>query len=131
MSQENVELVREVYAAWARGDFSAGADLRAAGFEYQQLSSSVEPGLRRGAEVGHALRGIFDVYEDVRIEAEEFIDAGERVVVVARVHGTARESGLKLEQRFGFVWTLSDLALIRTEVYRDRREALEAAGLAE
>jgi ketosteroid isomerase-like protein len=129
MSHENVELVREFYAGWARGDFSVGADLSSPDYEYQQLASSVEPGLRRGAGVGRALRGIFDVYDKVRIEAEEYIDAGDSVVVVARMFGTARESQMDLDQRFAFVWVIEGSRVVRTEVYPDRREALEAAGL--
>jgi ketosteroid isomerase-like protein len=131
MSQENVEMVREIYRGWARGDFSAGADVLASDFEYRQLPGAVEPGSPRGAEVGRALRGIFDVYEDFRVDAEEYIDAGEQVVVVARSHGTARGSRMQLEQRFAFVWTVKDGKLARTQVYPTRREALGAIGLAE
>ena len=78
MSQENVEIVRQVHEGWARGDFGVGADFVAPDFEWHQFPQAVEPGTRRGAEVGEALRNVFDVYENVRVEAREFIDAGTR-----------------------------------------------------
>ncbi len=132
MSEQNIELVRAVYDGWARGDFGAGADLLSSDFEYQQLSGSVEPGLRRGSGVGRALRGIFEVYESYRIEAEEYIDGGDAVVVVvARAHGMARASQMQLDQQFAFVWTVEDGRLVRVEVHANRREALEAVGLAD
>jgi ketosteroid isomerase-like protein len=125
----NVELVREVYGAWARGDFSAGAF--APDFEWGQLPDAVEPGARRGPEVGVALRRLFEAYKDFRVEAEEFLDAGERVVVVACVRGTARKSGLELDQRFAFVWRAREAMLTGFQVYRERAEALKAVGLEE
>ena len=129
MSQENVERVRAVYECMARGDFRASADHLAPGFEWEQLRGAVEPGSHRGAGVGLALGRIFEVYENLRIEAEECIDAGEKVVVVARIHGKARGSGMQLDEQFAFVWTVRDDKPARMEQYASRREALQAVGL--
>lgn len=98
-------------------------------FEWHQFPQAVEPGTRRGAEVGEALRNVFDVYENVRVEAREFIDAGDKVVVVGRTRATARGSGMQVENEVALVWSVRDGSLIRNEVFTDRREALEAAGL--
>ncbi len=131
MSQENLDLVRAVHEGWARGDFSVGADRLALDFEWHQFPQAVEPGTRRGEEVGGALRKIFDVYEDVRVEAAEFVDAGDKVVVIGRTRGTAKGSSLQLDTPVALVWTLRDGKLARTEFFSERREALEAAGLRE
>ena len=129
MSEENVELVRSVLDGWERGDFGAGQELRAKEFEWQQHPEAVEPGTHRDDAIGNALRRIFAVYRDFRVTAEEFIDAGDRVVVVGRTHGISRATGMPVEQRFAFVWTVRDGQLVRNEVYSDRAQALEAAGL--
>jgi uncharacterized protein len=131
VSQENVEMVRGVYRSWARGDFSARAGLFTSDFEYRQLAGAVEPGSPRGEDVGRAVQGIFGVYENFRVEAEEYVDAGEQVVVVGRSYGTARGSKMQLDQRFAYVWTVGDGKLASVEVYADRLEALKAVGLAE
>ena len=131
MSRENVELVRTVYEGWERGDFRAGSDLFAPDFEWKQSPDAVEPGSHRGAAVGTALRHIFDVYEHYRIEAEEYLDAADAVVVVGRARGTARGSGMPLDQRNFLVWRVRDGKLIGTEAFRNRSEALEAVGLRE
>jgi ketosteroid isomerase-like protein len=114
-----------------RGDFGVGADQLARDFEWHQFSEAVEPGTRRGAGVGDALRKIFEVYEGFRFEAREFIDAGDKVVVIGRARGTARGSGLKLDMEASLVWTVRDGKLARNDFFTDRREALEAAGLRE
>ncbi len=131
MSQETVELVRTVLGGWARGDFRAGSDLLAADFEWKQRRDAVEPGSHRGASVGAALRQVFEVWENYRIEPEEYIDAGDRIVVVGRARGTARASGLELDQSLFFVWTARNGKLASVELFRDRGEALEAVGLRE
>ncbi len=131
MSQETVELVRTVLGGWARGDFRAGSDLLAADFEWKQRPDAVEPGSHRGASVGTALRQVFGVWENYRIEAEEYIDAGDRIVVVGRGRGTARGSGLELDQSLFFLWTARNGKLASVELFRDRGDALEAVGLSE
>jgi ketosteroid isomerase-like protein len=131
MSRENVELVRAVLGDWARGDFSAGSDLFAADFEWKQRPDAPEPGSHRGVSIGTALRQLFEVWENYRIEAEEYIDAGDRIVVVGRARGTARGSGLELDHRLFFLWTTRNGKLASVESFRDRGEALEAVGLRE
>jgi ketosteroid isomerase-like protein len=131
MSQENVELVRRIYDGWSQGDFSVEADLMAPDFEWHQHAEAVEPGSHRGAAIGSAIKNIFDVIENFRVQPEEYIDAGDEVVVVARNRGTGKGSGVELDQRFAYVWTVRGGKLARLKVYEDRRDALEAAGLSE
>ena len=131
MSQATVELVRTVFAGWARGDFRSGSDLLDADFEWKMRPDAVEPGSRRGASVGSALRQVFEVWEDYRIEAEEYIDVGDRIVVVGRAYGTARGSGLELDQNLFFLWTARNGKLGSVEMLRNRAEALAAVGLSE
>jgi uncharacterized protein len=131
VSQENVEMVKRVYDGWARGDFKAGADLMAADFEWRQVQAAVEPGSHRGAGVGEAVRRIFEVYENFCVEAEEYIDAGESVVVIGRSRGVARISRMGLDQRFAYVWRIRGGKLVSNEIYADRDSALEAVALAE
>src|SRR5215475_10210569 len=125
MSQENVEMVRAVHEGWARGDFAIGTDLLAPDFEWHQFPQAVEPGTRRGPEVGNAFRRMFEIYEDMRVDPREFIEAGDKVVVIGRAFATARGSGMPLDTPVAFVWTLQDGKLLRNQVFTDRREALE------
>ena len=131
MSQENLDLVRAIHEGWARGDFRVGSDLLASDFEWKQRADAVEPGSLRGAAVGSALRHLFEVWENYRIEAEEYIDGGDTIVVSCRARGMGRASGMNLDQKFALVWRARDGELVSTEVFRDRSDALEAVGLRE
>ena len=70
--------------------------------------------------------------EDLRFEPAEIIDAGgDRVVVVCRVVGRGKASGLKLEMLTFNVWTVTKGTIVSCITYDDHTEALEAVGLRE
>jgi len=89
---------------------------------------AVEPGTRYGRK---AFAGIRDAYDDVRVEPEEFIDAGDDVIVIARIKGTGRASGVDVDWRQGYIWTIRDGKGVRFRWFSDPDQALEAAGLRE
>jgi ketosteroid isomerase-like protein len=126
MSQENVEIVRAIYAAWLEGE--SARDFIDPDVEYVNPPDAVEPGTRRGRR---AFAGIRDAYDNVRIEPEEFIDAGDDVVVIARIKGTGRGSGVEVDWRQGYIWTIQTGKGVRFRWFSKPEQALEAAGLRE
>jgi ketosteroid isomerase-like protein len=130
MSHEHVAVVKRVYERWTRGDFSVDPELMAADFVWHQRRGAVEPGSHSGGGIGRALERIFEVYDDFRIEPEEYLNAGEKVVVVTRSCGSARGKGMELDLRLTFLWTVRNGKLASMAQFADRGEALRAAGLA-
>ena len=72
-----------------------------------------------------------DAWDDWELEVEDYVDAGERVVVIINQRGRSKASGIPVEMRFAQVWTLRDGRGIRMEMYASVDEALEAVGLSE
>jgi ketosteroid isomerase-like protein len=72
-----------------------------------------------------------DTFEATRIEFERFIDAGDHVVVIGSLQGSGRGSGIRVERRQGYVWTIREGRAVRFQWFNDPRLALEAAGLQE
>ena len=70
-----------------------------------------------------------DTWSEWRFEPERFIEAGDRVVVFQRVVATGRASGAPIELTSTQVVTVRDGRMTSSCVYRDRAEALKAAGL--
>src|SRR5918912_1009390 len=62
-------------------------------------------------------------------EPERVLDAGDRVVVLVRVVAEGGVSGIPTERETAHVWTARHGRLSSIQIYRDRAEALEAAGL--
>lgn len=123
MSQEDTDIVRAIYALWDNGE--SARDLIDPELEYVNPPYAVEPGIRRDRG---ALGKLREVYPDLRVEPERFVDAGEHVVVIAIVRGTS-VSGVKAQWRQGYVWTVRDGRAIRFRWFNQPSEALEAVGL--
>jgi ketosteroid isomerase-like protein len=65
------------------------------------------------------------------IESERFLDAGERVVVFARVTARTRHSDVEMEHAPAAVWTFRDGRVVRVAFYLERDQALADAGIDE
>jgi ketosteroid isomerase-like protein len=94
----NLDLVRSIYAAWERGDYSsvAWADPE---IEFV-FADGPEPGTWRGV-VGmlEGFRGWLKAWEDYRVVADEFRELdGERVFVLTHNSGRGKASGLEIGQ---------------------------------
>ena len=131
MSQENVEIVREVLEAERRRDWQAFRNLYDPDIEWEDASGLWgDWGKRRGFEdVQDAFMTWFEAFEHASFELEDVVDVGDDVVTFIRISGRGRESGLVVDQRIPTVWTLRDRRVVRVRGYRDEAEALEAAGL--
>jgi ketosteroid isomerase-like protein len=66
-----------------------------------------------------------------RVETEEAIDLGERVLLLNHDCGRREGSTQEVRGRLGAVWTIRDGKIARLDAYTTRIEALEAVGLSE
>jgi len=133
MSQENVEIVRRAFAEFEQGNFwvpeAFDPSVRIEWLDpLGVVGVSETVGLER---LGTTLRTWFESWDRLTMTAEQLIDAGDQVVVVAVWHGRGKTSGATTEWRFGQVWTMREGRAIDLASYRDPAEALEAAGLSE
>jgi ketosteroid isomerase-like protein len=131
VSQENVEIVRRIYDGWGRGDFRAGTDLYDPGVELVLRPEFPDAGVYRGPdEIAKYMRDDFLAdWEGAVIVGEEFLDAGDTVVVRVHQRATGPGSGAPVEMRYYQVWTFRGRGVTRIESVRERGEALEVAGL--
>ena len=128
---DNLELVRSIYAAWERGDFTS-ADWADAQIEYVSVDGP-DPGTWSGiAELAQANREFLSAWTDWRIEAERFIELdGDRVLVLTRRGGRGRKSGLRLWEPAANLLFIRDGAVYRIVFYWTRERALADLGVEE
>ena len=132
MSQENVEVVREAFEAYQEGNPEKTAQLIDSEVEFRGTVGGLEEG-----RVAHGLTQIeqtfeaddLEAWEERRLEAEEFIDAGDDVVVLLHEYRRGRGSGVELELDTAVVVAVSGGRVVRLQGFMDRQAALEAAGL--
>ena len=132
MSRENVEAVRGIYDGWSQGDFGASIDVLDPLALFVVPPEFPDTGTYLGVEaVRSYTRGFLESWTRITIEAEQFTDAGESVVVAVRQSGVGAESGAVTELRYIHVWSFRGGKVIRLELFRERPDALEAVGLVE
>ena len=134
MSQENVEIVRRNYDAFASGGLDRWMTYWTDDLDYRPAKGDLDDhGPIRGKAAMRAhIQDWIDTFEGYRFEPVELIDAGEAAVVaVERFGGRAKLSGVETDQTCGVVFTLRDGKIARCREYATRDEALEAAGLSE
>ena len=127
-----MELVRQLFEHWERGDWSAGRELFDDSCEAVFSASWFpEAGAHPvGREALRAWIGFTEAFETFAIAVEQIVDADEHVVVLAWIRGRGRASGADVDAKVGAVFTPREGKLVRFEL-TDRREALEALGLRE
>jgi uncharacterized protein len=131
MSEENVEIVRSIYDAWARKEFPGPAGVLDVEIEYVNPAGAVEPGTRYGLEAfSRAVEQVFvEGWESWRFEPERFAPRGDQVAVVLGYRARGRGSRVEVEGRLSTLWTLRGGKVVRFEWFHGADEALEAIGL--
>jgi ketosteroid isomerase-like protein len=135
---ENLDLVRSIYTTWERGDFSLmdrepeWHDVFAPDFEWHTRGDLPDAGVRTGYEGAVRLRDEWvQNFDDMHIEVDELIGAGDNVIAIGRLCGCLRGSGHELDIEETQVWRLRDARATEVRAYLTRSEALKAVGLAE
>jgi ketosteroid isomerase-like protein len=132
MSQENMEVVRQVAEAWKRDDDAAWLAVWHEAAEFYPLRSQLEGQSYRGREGLRKFMNALDSdWEYVRFEVDDIRDAGEQVLALARFHARGRASRVELDYPIGIIMTVEQGLVVYARFYSDFREALEAVGLSE
>jgi ketosteroid isomerase-like protein len=130
MSRENVEIVRKTFDAIAAGDRDRALSYTDSAMVVDATRRVFNPTTYHGMEgLRQMLADMDDVWKELRPEAQEFLDAGDRVVVTGRMVAIGKGSGAKVERDFAGVWTVCDGRIARWDICADRAEALESVGL--
>jgi ketosteroid isomerase-like protein len=124
MSQEDVELIRDMYAAFAAGD----AERALAYFDEEAVidaTARIDGGIGRGREGFVEVIGPWvAAFDDWHEEVEEVHDLGDRVCVVATQHGRAKDTGIEMQARYAILYGVRDGAITLMRLYRNPEEAL-------
>jgi uncharacterized protein len=128
MSDANVEVVRRVYDEWGRGNFRPRFD-----FYHDEMEwgwSDEFPGLAGVYEDARGpnprLRAWLDGWEHWRAEADDYLELGDHVVVLASYHGRGKGSGVEIHQQGAHVFELRDGKVVRLEIFASRDKAIES-----
>jgi len=124
-----VELVKRSYEAFARDDLDGVlADMHPE-IEWHQAQGLPHGGFYRGLD--EVRSNIFEPldaewWEEFSADPDEFLDAGDEVVVLGRYRGIAKGTGKRLDVPFVHVWTVDGDKAVRFRQFLDTRGWVEA-----
>ena len=129
MPESEIQALRRIYGALSRWDVDEFADSVTHDFELILPKTVPWGGTRHGRDGVEAYAAIFrDHVEGQWADPDDFIEAGDLVVVLGRLRGRARATGEKYEVDFAHVWTLSDGMPSRCRSYFDTAPIMAVLG---
>jgi uncharacterized protein len=121
MSEQSVEVVKRVYAAFAEGDVPAVLGAFADDIEWHEAEGMPYGGIYRGGEgvVQNVFGPISEDVEGFAVTPEEFMAAGDTVAVVVSYTGTGKVTGKPLDLPVVHVWDIEDGKAVRFRQFAD------------
>lgn len=134
MSQENVDLIRGLYDAFAAGDVPGVLGVMSPDIVWMEAESY--PYADGNAYVGPqaVLEGVFarciDEWDGFAVEIDEILDAGDTVVAFGRYTGTYKATGTSQSTQLVHVWRIEDGEIVRYQQHADTLHVARVMGSA-
>ena len=130
MGPRDEELVRRAFEHWNRGEWEAALENIDPDVEWRTATPLLDlPQVSHGHD---SVRAFWQTWSsswtNIRIEAEEFIPAGDELLVLVRWRATS-QAGIEVDQPVAFRFLIQDERTTRFISYWERSEAFEALGL--
>ena len=131
MSSENTELVRRSIDLWNRGDVDALVATFSIDAEMEPAPGFIEGGRMHGRDrIGRFFERLHEGWKPGdTVTLGELREVGDRVMFSFRWRATGDLSGIETSSEWIAVDSFRDGLVVRMQIFSDRDEALEAAGL--
>ncbi|HKN95433.1 MAG TPA: nuclear transport factor 2 family protein [Thermoleophilaceae bacterium] len=130
MSAENVDLIKQVEAAFNRDDLDTMVSLLSPDAEWEIAESNPSARTLHGRdEIRPYLQDWRDTVQGLHYEASRYVDAGDAVVQLGTMTSRVGDGDSELTVPLAFVTRFRDGVAVRTEEYLDHDAALRAVGL--
>jgi len=134
MSEENVALLRAIYSAFAAGDIPGVLSRMSADIVWNEAENFpyADGNPYRGPDA--ILAGVFarlgSEWDGFAAAPEEFLDAGDTVVVLGRYRGAHKATGRALDAQLAHVWRVAGGKAAAFQQYTDTLQAARVTGSA-
>ena len=126
MSQESVEVIREIYDSFGRGDVPAVLGQMDQQIEWREAENFIYADRNPYVGPNAILEGVFmrlgTEWEGFTVTPEEWLDAGNHVVVLGTYTGKHRETGRDVRAQFAHVWGVRGGRVVRFQQYTDTKQ---------
>jgi uncharacterized protein len=131
MSNDNADLIRRAYQAYASGDLAAMLEFVDPDLEWTYLDPTLEHPIPQVCHGRQELEQVLGGWAEhgLRAELEEVISGGELVMVGVRTPGVDAHYGRPGDDRAYSVVTVREGRIVALRDCCDRQEALRLAGI--
>jgi ketosteroid isomerase-like protein len=130
MSGETVAVATQAIGAFNAREIDAFATLTTPDFRWSPSMVAIEGETFVGPEgIRTYFERLQDAWETFRIHPGRFRASTDVVVMLGRLEGRGKSSGVPVDSSLGMVFDFRDRLISRIRGYLDHAEALEAAGL--
>jgi ketosteroid isomerase-like protein len=128
MSEENVEIVKQLTEAFHQRDIDSFARLTTQDVEWVPVfSAQVERTVYRGREgIERFLRELSETWDEFRPVPEEYRQVGDRVLALGRLKAQGRSSGAAVDAPWAGIFDFRTARICKIRTYLDHAEALAA-----
>src|SRR5947209_4174429 len=129
MSQDNVQLIRGMYEAFANGDVAAVLGKMHDDIDWREAENFIYADRNPYIGPKAVLDGVFmrlaSEWDAFTVTPEEWLDAGNHVVVLGTYTGTHKNSGKAVRAQFAHVWAAKGARVLRFQEYTDTKQFAE------
>jgi ketosteroid isomerase-like protein len=130
MAENHVEIMRNVYGNLAKGDLPAVLATFDAEIHWTEAEGFPYGGVYTGPEevAEKVFMRLGTEWDGFSVQPAEFVDAGDKVVVMGKYRGTYKATGKDIDAHFAHVWTLRNGKAVKFVQYTDTalvQQALE------
>ena len=130
MSQENITVIRGMYESFSKGDVTSVLGQMHQHIEWRQAENFIyaDRNPYRGPQA--VLEVVFmrlaSEWADFKVMPEEWLDAGNHVVVLGTYSGRHKESGREIRAQFAHIWGVTHGRVVRFQQYTDTKQFADA-----
>jgi len=123
-------MVRSIYDRWREGDFQTPFELFDRNVVFVMPPELPDAGTYLGTDaLAEYTRQFLEPWMHLTIDGDDFVASGDTVLASVVQRGAGDASGAATEIRYFQLWSFRGDKVIRLENFRDRGDALAAAGL--
>jgi uncharacterized protein len=134
MSQENMDVIRGMYDSFTRGDVDAVLERMHHEIEWREADNFIYADRNPYLGPRAVLEGVFirlaSEWHDFTVTPEEWLDAGNHVVVLGSYTGRHKETGREVRAQFAHIWGLTHGRVARFQQYTDTKQFADAVAVA-
>ncbi len=123
-------MTRDFIAAYNRRDFDAAIENFDPKVDWVLPAHQDFDSCRGPAQIIRFWEGLDETFDELRLDPQEFVDAGDKVAVRLRYFGRGKGSGAEIEtEMYHQVTTFRDGVIVRFDYVTSWAEALDLAGV--